>query len=256
MSKPLSGKHAVVTGGARGIGAAVSRELARLGATVSVMGRERARLEQFAGALAEEFKQPAAFFEVDVARAKSVEENFRACHKQNGSIDILVNNAGISESAPFLKTSTESWSRMLEVNLNGVFYCTRQVLAPMVERGFGRIVNIASTAGLRGYRYVAAYCASKHGVIGLTRALALELTGKGVTVNSICPGFTNTDLLKNSIANVAAKSGRSIEAVRAEFLKDSRSGRFVEPEEIAIKVGWLCLTEQAGINGQELVIEG
>jgi NAD(P)-dependent dehydrogenase (short-subunit alcohol dehydrogenase family) len=173
-----------------------------------------------------------------------------------GSADILVNNAGQAASSPFMKTDAALWQRMLDANLNGAFHCIQAALPAMLQTGWGRIVNVASTAGLTGYRYVAAYCAAKHGLVGLTRALALELASKGITVNAVCPGYTETDIVQEAVANIARKTGRSLEAARAELAAANPQGRLVKPEEVAHTVAWLCMPEAAAMNGQAIAVAG
>ena len=171
-------------------------------------------------------------------------------------MDILVNNAGQATSAPFEKTSLKIWSDMLAVNLTGTFLATHRVLPAMVARRSGRIINIVSTAGLIGYPYVSAYVAAKHGVIGLTRALALEVAKKGVTVNAICPGFTDTPLIESAIETITAKTGRNAEKARAELARSNPQGRLIQPEEVAAMVVWLASPHASGINGQSIAIDG
>ena len=173
-----------------------------------------------------------------------------------GPIHILVNNAGQAASAPFLKTDLALWQQMLSVNLTGTFVCTQAVLPQMLEAGWGRVVNVASTAGLTGYAYVAAYSAAKHGVIGMTKSLALEVAKKGITVNAVCPGYTETDILRESIANVVAKTGRSEAEARAEFAKGNPQGRIVQPHEVADAVRWLCGDAASSITGQSIAVSG
>ncbi|MCM5679849.1 SDR family oxidoreductase [Schlegelella sp. S2-27] len=249
----LQGRHAVVTGAARGIGAAIARALAEEGARVSLMGRKQDVLLAVARALP---GGPHAALAVDVTDVSSVAAAFAAAQEQLGPVAILVNNAGQAESAPFGKTSLDLWQRMLAVNLTGSFLCMQQALPDMLTAGWGRIVNIASTAGLKGYAYVSAYTAAKHGVVGLTRALALEVARKGVTVNAVCPGYTETDILRESIANVVEKTGRSADEVRAQFAAGNPQGRIVQPEEVADAVRWLCRDTSAAINGQALSVCG
>lgn len=249
----LQGRHAVVTGAARGIGAAIARALAEEGALVSLMGRKPDVLLSAARALP---GGPHTALAVDVTDVSSVAAAFAAAREQLGPVAILVNNAGQAESAPFGKTSLDLWQRMLAVNLTGSFLCTQQALPDMLAAGWGRIVNIASTAGLKGYAYVSAYTAAKHGVVGLTRALALEVARKGVTVNAVCPGYTETDILRESIANVVEKTGRSADEVRAQFAAGNPQGRIVQPEEVADAVRWLCRDASAAVNGQAMSVCG
>lgn len=247
----VAGKHAVVTGGARGIGRAVASRLHAMGAAVTLMGRNQAALEETSNTLAGSRWQIA-----DVTDAASVAAAFAAATKKSGAVDILVNNAGAAESTPFLKTSNELWERMLAVNLTGMFNCQKEVLAPMREIGWGRIVNVVSTAGLIGYAYVAAYCAAKHGAIGLTRALALETARDGITVNAICPGFTETDLLEDSIQNIMNTTGRSRAEAEKSLTAVNPQRRFIRPEEIAATVAWLCSAGADSITGQSIAVAG
>src|SRR5262245_56214579 len=214
--RALAAQHAVVTGGGRGIGAAIAAALAGEGATVSVLGRDAARLAAQVESLGG--KTRAQGVAVDVTDEASVRSAFAAVRTRFGRVDILVNNAGQAESAPLARTDLALWQRMLAVNLTGVFLCTREVLPEMATRGTGRIVNVASTAGLVGYAYVAAYCAAKHGVVGLTRATALECAKKGVTVNAVCPGYTETDMVGAAVANIIAKTGKTESEVRAALV--------------------------------------
>ena len=213
----LAGRHAVVTGAAQGIGAAVVMALAAQGAHLTLVGRRVALLNDLAARLPGGGRH--AVVAMDVSDADAVARGFNEARAALGPVAILVNNAGQAESAPFGKTSLALWQRMLDVNLTGTFLCAQAALPDMLAAGWGRIVNVASTAGQRGYPYVAAYVAAKHGVIGLTRALALEVAKKGVTVNAVCPGYTETEILQASIANVVAKTGRSEAEARAEFAK-------------------------------------
>lgn len=240
----LDGKCALVTGGTRGIGLAVAQALQAQGARVIITGRDQASLEASGfdgGRLA-----------MDVADPESVAAAFALA----GKVDILVNNAGQAASSPFHRTDAETWQRMLDVNLSGTFHCTRAALPAMIEAGWGRVVNIASTAGLTGYRYVAAYCAAKHGVIGLTRALALEVATRGVTVNAVCPGFTETDIVKDAVNNIMAKTGRTEEQARAELAAGNPQQRLIQPEEVAAAVAWLCQPGSASMNGQAIAVAG
>ena len=244
--------HALVTGGGSGIGAAVAKTLMDSGLRVTLLGRTLAHMHQ----MASEHPGQMAAVQADVADADAVAIAFAQARANFGPITVLVNSAGQASSAPFLKTDAALWQQMLSVNLTGTFHCTQAVLPDMLQAGWGRIINIASTAGLAGYAYVAAYCAAKHGVVGLTRALALELARKGVTVNAVCPGYTETELLRDSIANVITKTGRSEEAARAEFAAGNPQGRIVQPEEVADTVRWLCSAAAASINGQSIAVCG
>jgi NAD(P)-dependent dehydrogenase (short-subunit alcohol dehydrogenase family) len=242
----------LVTGAARGIGAEICRSLAAAGANVTLLGRQRDALEQ----VAEELGAAAHCVVADVTDADQVKAALVASGERFGNLAILVNNAGQAESAPFQKTSLELWNRMIAVNLTGSFLCAQAGLPQMLAGGWGRIVNIASTAGQRGYAYVAAYTAAKHGVVGLTRALALEVARKNITVNAVCPGYTETDILRQSIANVVSKTGRSSEQARAEFAASNPQGRIVQPAEVAGAVLWLCSDSAAAITGQSISVSG
>lgn len=250
----LAGKHALVTGGARGIGAAIARQLLEHGACVSLVGRDATALAATAAGL--QAHGDVAGFTVDVARGDSVTRAFDQARARFGAIAILVNNAGQAASAPFLKTDEAIWQQMLDVNLTGTFLCTREALPDMLAAKWGRVVNVASTAGLTGYGYVAAYCAAKHGVIGLTRSLALEVATKGITVNAVCPGYTETDMVKEAVANIVAKTGRSEAQAHAELAAGNPQQRLVQPEEVANAVLWLCLPAAGAMNGQSLAVAG
>ena len=254
--RPLEQMHAVVTGGGRGIGAAIAWELAALGARLTLMGRQRARLEATGDRLREAHGVDYQAIPVDVTDPTAVSRAFAESARSMGAPSILVNNAGAALSAPLVKTDDDLWGQMINVNLTGPFLCCRAVLPEMLAAKFGRIVNLASTAGLRGYAYVSAYCASKHGLIGLTRSLALETATSGVTVNAVCPGYTDTDLVSNAIDNIAAKSSCTQEEALAGLVRFNPQGRLIRPEEVARSVGWLCLPGQGAVTGQSLIIAG
>jgi len=192
----------------------------------------------------------------DVADPAQVQAAFDEARSARGPVAILVNNAGCRESAPFSRTSLELWQRMLSVNLTGTFLCTQAALPDMLAAGWGRVVNVASTAGQKGYAYASAYAAAKHGVIGLTRSLALETARAGVTVNAVCPGYTDTELLRASVARIVERTGRSVEAARAELAAANPQRRLVQPEEVADAVLWLCGTAAAAVNGQSVSVCG
>ena len=253
-SRPLEGRHVVITGAAQGIGAAIAETLAHQGAVLTLAGRRQPVLETLAQRL--QTITRCAVVTMDVSDADAVAHGFAQARAALGPVNMLVNNAGQAESAPFGKTSPELWQRMLDVNLTGTFLCTQAVLPDMLAARAGRIVNIASTAGQRGYAYVAAYVAAKHGVIGLTRALALEMAQKGITVNAVCPGYTETEILRQSINNVMAKTGRSEAEARAEFAQSNPQRRMVQPQEVADAVQWLCSDAAASITGQSISVSG
>jgi NAD(P)-dependent dehydrogenase (short-subunit alcohol dehydrogenase family) len=252
-SNSLTGRHALVTGAARGIGAEIARTLAAQGAVLTLLGRDREALQRVAESLEGAGHGVAA---ADVANPEAVQAAFAEARAARGPVAILVNNAGAAESAPFLKTSFDLWQRMLSVNLTGSFLCAQAALPDMLDAGWGRIVNIASTAGQKGYAYVAAYTAAKHGVVGLTRSLALEVARKGITVNAVCPGYTDTDILRNSVANVVGKTGRSEADALAEFSSVNPQRRIVQPSEVADAVRWLCGEGAASVNGQSISVSG
>ena len=245
-------RHALVTGGGQGIGAAIARELVARGHRVTVLGRRLAVVQALADS------DPAHLHAVraDVADPAQVAQAVAQAEARFGPVDMLVNNAGQAQTAPFLKMDLALWQQMLSVNLTGTLVCTQAVLPGMVARGWGRVVNVASTAGQVGYAYVSAYCAAKHGVIGLTKSLALEMAQKGVTVNAVCPGYTDTDIVRESIERVVAKTGRSAEEARAEFVKSNPQGRLVQPEQVADAVAWLCGDGASAVTGQSISVAG
>jgi NAD(P)-dependent dehydrogenase (short-subunit alcohol dehydrogenase family) len=251
MSDTLTGRHAFITGGGGGIGAAVARRLHSEGCHVTVAGRDLLKLEAAASGWA-----GAHAVICDVTDEESVERAVADAAERHGAISILVNNAGVAPSAPLLKTSRAEFDRVIATNLTGTFLCARAVLPGMLAQGFGRIVNVASTAALKGYPYVSAYVAAKHGVLGLTRSLALEVAAKGVTVNAVCPGFTDTDIVSGAAATIAAKTGRSTDEARAELARSNPQGRLLSPDEVASTVAWLCRPESGGINGAAVPISG
>lgn len=250
---PLSGLHAFVTGAGSGIGAASARSLALAGARVSLAGRRPGPLQETAAALG---ALAGAVVEMDVTDGDAVAAGIAAASDGHGAIDILINNAGQAASAPFDRVDVAQWQAMLAVNLTGAFLVTRAVLPQMAKRGRGRVIMIASTAGLTGYAYVAPYVAAKHGVIGLTRALAHEYARSGVTINAVCPGFTDTPLVDRSVETITAKTGRTADEARAALAKGNPQGRLVRPEEVADAVVWLASPAAAAINGQAIAVAG
>jgi len=252
MTQTLIGRHALVTGGGRGIGAAIARELAVLGAQVTLLGRNGAQLAETAATL----PGKASMVTADVTDATQVERAFAEARQLAGEIHILVNNAGRPASRAMVKSDEDFWQQMLAVNLTGSYHCTRAALPAMLAANWGRIVNISSTAGLRGYAYCTAYCAAKHGVVGMTRALALEIAKTGVTVNAVCPGYTDTGLVREAIANISAKTGRSETEARETLVSFNPQQRLVRPEEVANAVAWLCLPGSESVTGQSIAVAG
>lgn len=255
MTAPaLAGHHAVVTGGGRGIGLAIAARLASLGASLSLVGRDRSTLYEAVQSLPAGTKCDA--HACDVADPAGVVAAFAAIERAGHRVSILVNNAGVAKSARVAATDDALWGEILAVNLSGTFRCIRAALPALLEAKAGRIVNVASTAGVIGYPYVAAYCAAKHGVVGLTRALALELASTPVTVNAVCPGYTDTDLVRDAVANIVARTGRSEADARSALAARSPQKRLVTPDEVASAVAWLCLPESRSVTGQVMVVDG
>ncbi|MCZ8131762.1 MAG: SDR family NAD(P)-dependent oxidoreductase [Steroidobacteraceae bacterium] len=256
MTPTLAGQHALVTGGGTGIGAAVARRLAQAGAKVTLLGRRRAQLEDARRELVAGTGAEVGCVVGDVTDEAAVRAAFDEAQAARGVPTILVNNAGAAPTAPAAKTSLELWSSTLAVNLTGTFLCSREFLLRLPRESSGRIVNVASTAGLKGYAYVSAYCAAKHGVVGYTRALAAELARRPVTVNAVCPGYTETPLLEGAVAAIVSATGRAEDGARAELARSNPQGRFVQPAEVAEAVHWLCLPESASVTGTAVAIAG
>jgi NAD(P)-dependent dehydrogenase (short-subunit alcohol dehydrogenase family) len=250
----LAGRHALVTGASRGIGASIAATLAAQGIRVSLLGRDEAQLR----AVGERLGGVKCAFPIiaDVTDSSSVRKAFDAARAQFGPVHLLINNAGQAASAKFVDTDEELWNRLMAVNLTGTYLCTRQAVPDMLAEKFGRIVNIASTAGLRGAALISAYVASKHAVIGLTRSLALEYATRNITVNAVCPGYVDTDIVKDAIANISAKTGRSESEALAALVATNPQRRLTQPQEVSDAVLWVCQPGSHGITGQSIVVAG
>lgn len=255
MSGRLAGRGAVVTGGGRGIGAAAARTLAEAGAAVVVAARTREEVEAVAADLRERGHEAAAAV-CDVTDEASVEALAETAAERLGPVDLLVTSAGVAFSAPIAKTTVDRWDRIFAVNARGAFLCTRAFLPGMMERRRGRVVHVASVAGLTGGRYIAAYAASKHAVVGLVRSAADEAAASGVTVNAVCPGYVDTDMTKESVARIMEKTGRDEAEALETILATTPQRRLIDPAEVAAAVAWLCGEEARGINGQTIVVDG
>lgn len=256
MTAPLHNHHVVITGAGRGIGAAIAHTLSQAGAKLTLLGRNADTLQT----LAQQLGTPTHVQAVDVSVQADVHRAIEQAVATFGPVHILVNNAGQASSQPFEKTDLAAWQHMLNVNLTGTYLCTQAVLPSMKQAAaqgtHGRIINIASTAGLKGYAYVSAYTAAKHGVVGLTRALALELASKNITVNAVCPGYTETDIVKDALSFIVQKTGKSESEARARMTARNPQQRMVQPIEVANTVLWLCSAASAAINGQAIAIDG
>ncbi|HEY7787778.1 MAG TPA: SDR family oxidoreductase [Casimicrobiaceae bacterium] len=250
----LAGRHALVTGASRGIGAAVAAGLAATGARLTLLARDATRLQALAAGLRASGAEVQHVI-ADVTDGDQVDSAFATARAAFGPLDVLINNAGAARAASFVRTDMTLWAEMLEVNLTAAYRCTQAAVPDMLARKWGRVVNVASTAGLRGDPYVSAYTAAKHGLVGLTRALAAEFAPSGITVNAVCPGYTETNLLDETLANVRRATGRSEADARAALLAQARQSRFVRPEEVARAVVALC-DPGSSANGEAIEILG
>ncbi len=251
----IAGRGAVVTGGGRGIGAAVAHALAERGVRVVVAARSSAEIESVAAALRAGGTEAWAV-RCDVSEPESIESLFLDAADRLGEVDILVNNAGIASAAPVVKLSLAEWTRLWTVNATGTFLTMRGAMPGMIERGWGRIVNVASIAALRGARYISGYAASKHAMLGLTRSAAAEVAAVGVTVNAVCPGYVATPMTDATIENIVNRTGMSEQDALDAILATTPQGRLITPEEVAASVAFLCEEEARGINGQTIVLDG
>lgn len=254
-------RHALITGAGSGIGAAVALALGQQGCRLTLAGRSHDKLQQQAEALRTQVPDASIMLApMDITDPHAVQVAVRQAQARFGPVNILVNNAGQARSQPFMRTNATLWQQMLDVNLSGTFHVTQAVLPSMLEAANsgkpGRIVNIASTAGLMGYAYVSAYVAAKHGVVGLTRALALELARKNITVNALCPGYTETEIVQDALRNIIAQTGQSTDQAQQALTARNPQQRLVQPEEVAQSVVWLCAEGSGAINGQAIAIDG
>ena len=253
----LENRIALITGGGRGIGRAIALAFVGEGAQVAVAARSLAQVDEVARELTEQFQVSALPVVWDVSDVGSVERMFAGVRERFGrGPDIMVNNAGIAESAPIARTDDDFWHRHISINLSGSFYCTRAALPEMIERGWGRIINMASIAGKTGAPYIAAYSASKHGLIGLTRSCAVEVAAKGITVNAICPGYVDTDMTTRGVENITRKTGRTADEAMATLLKMTPQKRLITSEEVAALAVLLASDDGRGINGQAISVDG
>lgn len=248
-----------MTGGGTGIGAAIARALAKEGSKLTLVGRRRTKLEESADLLSVDTgiaRENIVIAPADVTARIEVDAAFAEARDRNGPIDILVNNAGAASSRPFAKLDAETWSSTIAVNLDALLHCCQAALPDLLESSSGRIVTIASTAGLKGYVYTAAYVAAKHGAVGLTRAIATEYARTNLTANAVCPGFTDTDIVSNAITKITQKSGRTEADARAEIERFNPQHRLISPAEVGNAVVWLCLPESRSITGQAIAVAG
>ena len=245
-------RHALVTGAGTGIGAEITRHLHAAGHRVTLVGRRPEPLQRLADALGDNSQIVSA----DVTDPDNLKTAFATAEARFNTVEILVNCAGMAPTAPFHRIAFDDWQRTMDVNVNGVFHCTQLALAGMREAGWGRIINIASVASLRGFPYVAGYCASKHAVLGMTRALALEVATQGITVNAVCPGYVDTDIVRDAIAGIVAKTGRTEAEAMQHFTESNPQERLIEAAEVATAVSWLCSDGAASVTGQAIAIDG
>ncbi|AKM08485.1 SDR family NAD(P)-dependent oxidoreductase [Pelagerythrobacter marensis] len=255
-SRQLKDAHALVTGGGSGIGAAIARALAAEGARLTLVGRTRGPLEETANALRTGYGADVHVAIADVSDREAVDTACAAARAQHGPIGILINNAGIAPSAPFASVTAEAWRKTIGVNLDALFHCTQSALPDLLAAPAGRIVTVASTAGVKGYAYTAPYVASKHGAIGLTRALAAEYARTALTVNAVCPGFSDTGIVDTAVARIQTATGRSADQAKAELTRFNPQRRLIEPAEVAEAVAWLCRPSSRSITGQTIMVAG
>ena len=245
-------RHALITGAGTGIGEAISRQLHREGYRVTLVGRRIEPLETLSAALGDGSQAVTG----DVVDRTGMVAAFTAARARFGGVEILVNSAGMAPTAPFHRVDFADWQRTMDVNVNGVFHCSQIALEDMLGAGWGRIINIASVASLRGFPYVSGYCASKHAVLGMTRAVALEVATQGVTVNAICPGYVDTDIVRAAVSEIVSKTGRTEEDAMQHFTQSNPQGRLIEASEVASAVSWLCSDGAASVTGQAVAIDG